>query len=185
MNAADVAELAPEQLAQEAQLRPGQALVGVDDPLDVLDLEDRVREGLGRAVVDLLGEPRPLRLLGLDDPHLRVRRRGGARRLVTRLASPRSRKSHVLSRFARDLDLRSLWPSSRLVRRRASGPQVVLDAGRGTDGRRRASSGRRASAAIGARARRRQVARQLVGVAVGVEVLRSDCQRPSASEASR
>ena len=48
--------------------------VRVDDPLDVLDLEDRVGEGLGRAVVDLLGEPRALGLLGLDDPHLEVAR---------------------------------------------------------------------------------------------------------------
>ena len=39
----DVAELAAEQLAQEAQLGPGEARVGVDDALDVLDLEDRVR----------------------------------------------------------------------------------------------------------------------------------------------
>ena len=35
----------------------GQPLVVVDDALDVLDLEDRVREDLGGPVVDLLGEP--------------------------------------------------------------------------------------------------------------------------------
>ena len=46
----------------------------VDDPLDVLDLEDRVAERLGRPVVDLLGEPGALGLLGLDDPHLDVAR---------------------------------------------------------------------------------------------------------------
>ena len=95
-----VAELAAEQLAQEAQLRPGQRRVVIDDPLDVLDLEDRVRERLGRPVVDLLGEPRPLRLLGLDDPHLDVVRRSPGRRpSLTSVASPRSRKSHVRSRL--------------------------------------------------------------------------------------
>jgi hypothetical protein len=52
----DVTELAPQELAQVAQLGPGQGRVGVDDPLDVLDLEDRVAQGLRRAVVDLLGE---------------------------------------------------------------------------------------------------------------------------------
>ena len=36
------------------------------------DLEDRVRQRLGRPVVDLLGEPRALGLLRLDDPHREV-----------------------------------------------------------------------------------------------------------------
>ena len=48
----------------------GEQRVGLDDPLDVLDLEDRVGQGLRRAVVDLLGEARALGLLGLDDPQL-------------------------------------------------------------------------------------------------------------------
>ncbi len=68
----DVAELAAEELAQVAQLRPGHPRVLVHHPLDVLDLEDRVRQGLGRTVVDLLGQAGPLGLLGLDDPHLHV-----------------------------------------------------------------------------------------------------------------
>ena len=53
----DRAELAAQEVAQEAELRPGGPLVRVDHPLDVLDLEDRVRQHLGRSVVNLLGEP--------------------------------------------------------------------------------------------------------------------------------
>ena len=45
-----------------------------DHPADVVDLEDRVREGLGRPIVDLADEPQPLRLLGLDDPHVQLGR---------------------------------------------------------------------------------------------------------------
>ena len=36
---ADVAQLAAQQLAQEAELGPGQQRVGLDDPLDVLGLD--------------------------------------------------------------------------------------------------------------------------------------------------
>ena len=79
MKSADVAELAAEQVAQEAQLGPGEADVLVEDALDVLDLEDGVDERLGRPVVDLLGEPRALGLLGLDDAHLDVGRAGSPR----------------------------------------------------------------------------------------------------------
>ena len=64
---ADVAELAAEQVAQVAQLGAGQRWIGLDDPLDVLHLEDRIRQRLGGAVVDFLGEPRPLGLLRLDN----------------------------------------------------------------------------------------------------------------------
>ena len=71
-----VAELAAEQIAQETELGPGESGVLLEDPLDVLDLEDRVRQRLGRSVVDLLGEPRALGLLGLDDPHLDIGRDG-------------------------------------------------------------------------------------------------------------
>src|SRR5439155_4835394 len=53
----DRAELAPQEVAQEAKLRPSRAEVRVEDALDVFDLEDRVREGLGRSVVDLLRQP--------------------------------------------------------------------------------------------------------------------------------
>ena len=92
----DVAELAAEQLAHEPELGPRHPRIAVEDALDVLDLEDRVRQGLGRPVVDLLGETRSLGLLGLDDPHLdvvrTVRRR---RRSGTRLESPRSRNSQA------------------------------------------------------------------------------------------
>ena len=42
------------------------------DPLDVFDLEDRVAQGLGRSIVDLLGEPGSFGFLRLDDPHLDV-----------------------------------------------------------------------------------------------------------------
>ena len=84
---------------RKRQLGAGEQRVGLDDPLDVLDLEDRVAERLGRAVVDLLGEPRALGLLGLDDAHLEVARGRRARRpRSSRVASPRSRKSHVRSR---------------------------------------------------------------------------------------
>ncbi len=61
---ADLAQLAAQQLAQEAQLAAGDADVLVEHPLDVLDLEDRVRQRLRRPVVDLLREPRPLGLPG-------------------------------------------------------------------------------------------------------------------------
>ena len=57
-----------EQLAQEPQLRPGQPSVLADHPLDVLHLEDRVRQDWA-GLMDLLGQPGSLRLLGLDDPH--------------------------------------------------------------------------------------------------------------------
>jgi hypothetical protein len=63
----DVAELATKQLAQVAQFGTRQCRIRFDDPLEVLDLEDRVRQGLGRAVVDLPSEARPLCLLRLDD----------------------------------------------------------------------------------------------------------------------
>ena len=58
------------------------AMVGSStiDPADVVDLEDRVRERLGRAVVDLPDQPEPLGLLGLDDPHVQLgRARHGGR----------------------------------------------------------------------------------------------------------
>ena len=44
MNVAHVAELAAEELAQESELGPRESRVRGDDPLDELDLEDRVRE---------------------------------------------------------------------------------------------------------------------------------------------
>ena len=137
----DRAELAPEQLAQEAQLRPGEALVAVDDALDVLDLEDRVREDLGRPVVDLLGEPRSLRLLGLDDPHRELGREGGvaAHEAVVAALEEEPRALEVAQR---DLDLRQLGllraqvvAELDHVRAERPGP-VVLGAGlRGVGGR--------------------------------------------------
>ena len=39
----------------------------IDDPVEILDLEDGVRQDLGRTVVDLLGKVLSLALLGLDD----------------------------------------------------------------------------------------------------------------------
>ena len=75
--------------ARDAAARAGTAArsramsrVGVEDAVDELHLEDRVRERLGGSVVDLLGEPDALALLGLDDPHLELgrERSGGPRR---------------------------------------------------------------------------------------------------------
>ena len=51
---ANLAQLATEQLAQKPQFVVCDAQVLVKHTLDVLDLEDRVRERLGRTVVDLL-----------------------------------------------------------------------------------------------------------------------------------
>ena len=72
--AAHVAELTAQQLAQELQLGPGHVAVGVEDAVDELHLEDRVRERLRGSVVDLLREPDALGLLRLDDPHLELGR---------------------------------------------------------------------------------------------------------------
>ena len=74
--AAHVAQLAAEQLAQEAELGAGHRRVALEHAVDELDLEDRVRQRLGRPVVDLLGEPGALGLLGLDDPHPELGRDG-------------------------------------------------------------------------------------------------------------
>ena len=52
-------------------------VVGLEDPIEVLDLEDRVGQDLGRSVVDVLGHPLPLALLGLDDAQAH-----GGRRVV-------------------------------------------------------------------------------------------------------
>src|SRR5664280_1650613 len=67
-----VVQLATQALAQEANLRADGSRVSVENPLDVVSLEDRVHERLGRAVVDLLGEPDALRLARLDQPHPEV-----------------------------------------------------------------------------------------------------------------
>ena len=96
---ADVAQLAAQQLAQEAQLVAGHGGVGLEDAVDELHLEDRVRQRLGRAVVDLLGEAHALGLLGLDDAHLELGRRRGRSTSVTSVLSPRSMNSHVVSRL--------------------------------------------------------------------------------------
>ena len=78
----DVAELAPQELAQEAELGRGEGRVPAEHPLHDLHVEDGVGEGLGRPVVDLSGQPRPLRLLGLEDPHLDVGRAHAPRRVA-------------------------------------------------------------------------------------------------------
>ena len=70
----DVAELASQQLAHEPELGARHPGVAVEDALDVFDLEDRIGQGLGGSIVDLLGQARPFGFLGLDDPHLDVGR---------------------------------------------------------------------------------------------------------------
>ena len=47
---------------------------GLEHPVEVLDLEDRVGEDLRRAVVDVLGHALSLALLGLDDAQSHRRR---------------------------------------------------------------------------------------------------------------
>ncbi len=69
--------------------------------LDVLDLEDRVAERLGRAVVDLLGQPRRARPPAPRRSASGRRRRSSVRPTsVSSVASPRSRNSHVRSSVA-------------------------------------------------------------------------------------
>ncbi len=100
MNAAHVAELAPEELAQDAGARRS-APAGSDAITRSMYSTWKIalRQRLGRPVVDLLGEAGALGLLGLDDAHLRRRPRSPGRRLgATSVASPRSRKSHVRDR---------------------------------------------------------------------------------------
>ena len=75
--AAHLVEPLAQHVAQEGELRAGGLRRVVDHPIEVLDLEDGVGQDLGRAVVDLLGEPLALPLLGLDDPQ----RDGGGRQL--------------------------------------------------------------------------------------------------------
>ena len=69
MNAAHVAQLAAQLVAQEPQLG---AAPGPGGPsrgrADDVDLEDGVGQRLGRPVVDLLGQARALGLLCLQDP---------------------------------------------------------------------------------------------------------------------
>ena len=146
---------------------------GLDDPLDVLDLEDRVRERLGRPVVDLLGEPRALGLLGLDDPHLGVVR--GRRGAPTSASSGRvaaleeepasARGSARASSSLAELGLVVAEVASiRVVDVAAEGPSAgVVGAGLGRvggrdrRGRRRGRVGRGrlgAASVLGARARR-------------------------------
>ena len=72
--AVPLAQLAAEYLAQETQLAGGHAHVLVEDPLDVLHLEDCVAQRLSGSVVDLLGQTGAFGLLGLNDAHLHVRR---------------------------------------------------------------------------------------------------------------
>ena len=162
-----------------------------------------LRERLGRAVVDLLGEPRALGLLGLDDPHLDVARGRRAADLGRAgCASPRSRKSHVRSRvrWASSSLASSAWwsPRSAVERRRrrrggpaggrrrrrprrrrrrdrrAPSPRCV---GRG----RRAARGRRRRARRGAPASGRAPRRRPRGSARGRCAACSRCSRPPPS----
>ena len=79
---AHVVELAAQPFAQEAHLRAHGARVGVEDPLDVVGLEDRVHQRLGRPVVDLLGKPDALGFARLDQPHPQVVGQVGRRRVA-------------------------------------------------------------------------------------------------------
>ena len=68
MKSAQVVELPTEQIAQGPDLR-GDRRVGGAHAFGVVGLEDRVRQRLDRAVVDVLGQASALGLLGLDDAH--------------------------------------------------------------------------------------------------------------------
>ena len=64
---ADLPELAPEHVAQVAQLGASQRWIGIDNPLDMLHLKDRIRQRLGGAVMDFASETRPFGLLRLNN----------------------------------------------------------------------------------------------------------------------
>ena len=136
----DRPELAAEQVAQEAQLRLRGPEVRVDHPLDVLDLEDRVRRGPGP-----VRRGPPGRAATAPTPGPRRSASGRRSRRVspspTRLESPRSRKSHVDSRLRRAISSLAssvCWtPSSRPSEStsRPEGPDAgVLGADLGRDG---------------------------------------------------
>jgi len=64
---AHLVEAVPEHVPQEGQLGVGGAVFGSDHAVEVLDLEDGVRQDLGGAVMDVLGHALALAFLGLDD----------------------------------------------------------------------------------------------------------------------
>ena len=105
----------------------GHRRVGLEDAVDELHLEDRVRQRLGRSVVDLLGEPGALGLLRLDDPHLQRRRRRWAASAADdegRVAAleEQPRALEVADRRARGATARVSWrPSS--PRARSTSPR--------------------------------------------------------------
>ena len=117
--AAHVAELAPQQVAQEAQLRPGEAHVLVEHALDVLDLEDRVGEAwAGPSWTSWASRERSASwasTIRIWTSVGRVAPAGSAMRLM----SPRSRKSQVLSRLrwaSSSLDSSRWWSPSSAAR---------------------------------------------------------------------
>ncbi len=154
---AHVAQLAAQQLAQEAQLGAGHGRVGVEDAVDELHLEDRVRQRLGRAVVDLLGEADALALLGLDDPHLELGGRagqvvGGHERVVAALdEQPRRLEVADGELEARELRLVAADRVAGLGRVGAGDPELVI--GRARPPRRAPPRGRRATSSSLARSR--------------------------------
>ena len=75
MSDAHLVEPLSQHVAQEGDLGVGGAIVGRQDPVEVLDLEDGVGQDLRGTVVDVLGHALALAFLGLDDPQPHRRRR--------------------------------------------------------------------------------------------------------------
>ncbi len=69
----DVGQLAAQAIAEEPHLATRRRRVAILEPLDVLDLEDRVGQRLCRPIMNLLRQPLPFCLLRLDHADLDVR----------------------------------------------------------------------------------------------------------------
>ena len=83
----DLVQAVAQHVAKERQLGMRRPRRSVDHAVQVLDLEDRAGQHLGGSVMDLLGQPLPLRLLRLDDPQRPgVVRIGGAQAGLVDLA---------------------------------------------------------------------------------------------------
>ena len=61
-------QAAAQHVAQECDLGLGGPVSVAEHAVEVLDLEDGIRQHLGRSIVDVLGHALAFALLGLDDP---------------------------------------------------------------------------------------------------------------------
>ena len=125
-----------------ARLGRGHGRIRLGDALDELRLEDGVRQRLGRTIVDLLGEARPLGLLGFHDAHRHVGvghpvGRLGDERAVTALEEePHARQGpfgdlELVERRVLGAELRA----ERLDVAAQRAPAGIVGAGLGSDGR--------------------------------------------------